>query len=112
MKQEILEYNKIKYIIEIGENKYDNFEIIDKAEKSDIWFHVDGLPSCHVILKTHEKIKHIPLYIIKQCAYLCKINSKAKTLQKCGICYTTIDNISKTDIIGQVNIKNFKVVYV
>lgn len=112
MKKEIFVYNTLEYVIEIGQNKQDNFDIIDLANPTDIWFHVDGMPSCHVILKTEEKIRNIPNQVLKRCAYLCKINSKAKTLSKCEISYTTINNVIKTDIIGQVHIKNYKIICV
>ena len=110
MKQEIFEYNSIKYIIEIGENKKDNFDIIDLACETDIWFHVKDKTSCHVILKTCKKMKDIPRQVIKRCAYLCKINSKSKTDLKCDICYTTINNVKKTEITGQVETINCKII--
>jgi predicted ribosome quality control (RQC) complex YloA/Tae2 family protein len=110
MKKELFIHKCIEYEIQIGENKHDNFNIIDDASCTDIWFHVNGLPSCHVILKTDEKITSIPRQVIKRCAYLCKINSKAKTHNTCIINYTTINNVTKTEIIGQVEIKNYKTV--
>jgi len=112
MKQEIFAHKSKQYIIEIGENKKDNFDIIDSSCETDIWFHVEGIPSCHVILKTEQKMSDIPHQVIKRCAYLCKINSKAKTKSKCGISYTTINNVTKTEILGQVKVKNCKTVSV
>ena len=38
-----------EYTILIACNKYENFKIINDSIGSDIWFHVDGDPSCHVI---------------------------------------------------------------
>lgn len=111
MKEEIFIYKSIQYIIWIGQNKQDNFDIIDSAKPTDIWFHVENMPSCHVILLTNEKIHNIPHQVIKRCAYLCKINSKAKTIPQCAISYTTINNIIKTDIIGQVISKTHKTIY-
>ena len=108
MKQEIFQHKSVEYIIKIGENKQDNFDIIDMANLTDVWFHVNEIASCHVILKTDKKIRDIPHQVVKRCAYLCKINSKAKTLPKCEILYTTINNVTKTDIIGQVFVKNYK----
>lgn len=110
MKQEIFEHKGVEYIIEIGQNKQDNFDIIDLASPTDIWFHVEGMASCHVILKTDKKVRDTPHQVLKRCAYLCKINSKAKILPKCDISYTTIDNITKTNIIGQVEIKKYKTI--
>lgn len=112
MKQEIFVYKSKQYIIEIGENKDDNFNIIDLASNSDIWFHVEDMLSCHVILKTEQKTCDIPRQVIKRCAYLCKINSKAKKMLKCVINYTRINNVSKTEIPGKVNVKNFKSIIV
>ena len=108
MKQEIFQHKTIEYTIQIGQNRQDNFDIIDLANSTDIWFHVEGIPSCHVILKTDEKMRDIPHQVIKRCAYLCKINSKAKTQKKTDITYTTIDNVTKTDVLGQVQVKNCK----
>ena len=108
MKLVLFEHKSVEYIIQIGQTKYDNFDLIDESANTDIWFHVSNIPSCHVILKTNEKINVIPQQVIKRCAYLCKINSKAKTQSKCVVSYTTIDNVKKTDIIGQVQVKNCK----
>ena len=73
MKSELFVHGSNEYTIIIGKNKEDNFNIIDDAVDSDIWFHVDGEPSCHVILKTEDRLKDIPKQVIKRCAYLCKI---------------------------------------
>jgi predicted ribosome quality control (RQC) complex YloA/Tae2 family protein len=108
MKQEIFMHNSTEYIIIIGKNKVENFTIIDSSVNTDIWFHVDGLPSCHVILKNNKKISEIPRQVIKRCAYLCKINSNAKTLSNCDIVYTPISEVIKTDIIGTVLLKKSK----
>lgn len=112
MKEEIFIYKSIEYIIYIGENEQDNFDIIDASSENDIWFHVDGMPSCHVILKTTDSIKKIPNQVIKRCAYLCKINSKAKTLKQIGILYTTINNITKTETVGSVYVNKHKIIIV
>jgi predicted ribosome quality control (RQC) complex YloA/Tae2 family protein len=100
--------NSVEYTILIGGNKYENFKIIDESISSDIWFHVDGEPSCHLILKNSLKMREIPKQVIKRCAYLCKINSKAKTKKKCIVIYTQIENITKTDTIGLVIVGDHK----
>jgi predicted ribosome quality control (RQC) complex YloA/Tae2 family protein len=110
MIEEILECDGLEYVIWIGKNEEDNFEIIDNSRKKDVWFHVVGMPSCHVILKTEENVRDIPRKVLKRCGYLCKINSKGKSLSKCDIVYTTIDNVKKTNIIGKVEISNGKII--
>ena len=101
-------FNNVEYSIIIGKNKYENFKIIDESNSSDIWFHVDGEPSCHVILKNSLKLREIPKQVIKRCAYLCKINSKAKTQKKTTIIYTLMENVTQTNIIGQVITREHK----
>lgn len=109
MKTEIFNYNKIDYTIIIGKNKKENWQIIDNAIESDIWFHVSESPSCHVILKNMlSTLSAIPIQVIKRCAYLCKINSNSKYEKKSVIIYTSISNVKKTNNEGEVTITNCK----
>lgn len=110
MKTEIFENEIGKWIIFIGKNRQDNWRIIDDASPTDIWFHVLDSPSCHVILKTEYKLTNISNDVLKKCALLCKINSKAKTEKKTQIMYTQIENIKKTHIVGEVIAHNFKII--
>ena len=112
MKEELFTFNSIEYVILIGTNKVDNFKIIDASVNTDIWFHVSRMPSCHVILKNDKKLSAIPRQVIKRCAYLCKINSNAKTLPTCEIVYTPISEVIKTRIVGQVVLKKSKQIIV
>jgi predicted ribosome quality control (RQC) complex YloA/Tae2 family protein len=106
MEKIIYTFNNIEYNIVIGKNKYKNWEIIDSSKETDIWFHVENESSCHVILETNISLSQIPRQVLKRCACLCKSNSKSKILQKCPIIYTTINNIVKTDTVGQVVSQN------
>ena len=112
MKTELFNYNNTIYTIIIGKNKNENWAIIDDASGSDLWFHISEMPSCHVLLKNDEKLRLVPRQVIKRCAYLCKINSAAKTVSKCDVVYATISNIKKTDIVGQVTVTQSKMVSV
>ena len=114
MKLEEIDFESLKYTILIGKNKIENFKIIDDSNLNDIWFHVDGEPSCHVILKNiyNEKLRDIPKQVIKRCAYLCKINSKARTKNNCVVIYTQLENVIKTNKIGTVAVDKYKTVMV
>ena len=112
MKVEMFEYNTKKYIIEIGNNKNENKNILDSSKEEDIWFHVENEPSCHVILKTEEKMKEIPRQVIKRCAYKCKINSNAKTKSRVTIIYTKMKNVMQTENVGEVVVSEYKKVLV
>jgi predicted ribosome quality control (RQC) complex YloA/Tae2 family protein len=94
----------------IGQNQNENFEIIDKGNDNDFWFHANNISSCHVVAIIPENINKKELrYIIKMGALLCKINTnKLKSLNNVKIVYTQIKNIEKTNIPGCVKIKNGK----
>ena len=97
----------------IGKSKNENFEVIDKGNVNDLWFHAKNISSCHVIsiipddITDKKKLK----YIIKIGALLCKNNTnKLKGLQNIEISYTKIKNIMKTDKQGQVEILESKTI--
>jgi predicted ribosome quality control (RQC) complex YloA/Tae2 family protein len=106
MKIEIFTHGSKEYEISIGKNKEENWQLIDASNPDDVWFHVDDQPSCHVILKNADEVKlrDIPRQVLKRAAYLCKINSAAKTQPKCDVIYAPISSITKTSIVGQVTV--------
>lgn len=110
MKQDNFEFKSSEYVFIIGRNKEENFRIIDESSQTDIWFHVENEPSCHVILKNTNKLHDIPIQVIKRGAYLCKINSNAAKSNKSVIMYSQIKNVEKTDIIGKVLVSSYKTV--
>ena len=93
----------------IGKNAQENWDIIDNASQTDIWFHLDDFPSCHVILVTDSNdIKKFNKQTLIYCASLCKTNSKYATLKKIGVIYTKIHNVKKGDKVGSVITTNTK----
>jgi predicted ribosome quality control (RQC) complex YloA/Tae2 family protein len=106
MKIEIFTHSSKEYMISIGKNKEENWQLIDASQPNDIWFHIDNQPSCHVILKNEQQVKlrDIPRQVLKRAAYLCKTNSAAKTQPKCDVIYALISSITKTNVVGQVTV--------
>lgn len=100
------------YTIFIGQNKNENSELVNSSHPHDVWFHVQDMPSCHVLLRHLDGIRKYPKQVIKRCAYLCKIHSKSKTMNRCNIIYTNVSNITTTDVIGEVITRNTKVIQV
>lgn len=106
---ECLDRNVVFYI---GKNAKDNFKVIDMGEPDDLWFHVKGETSCHVI----ALISHIPdlekeemKIIIEEGSLLCKENTfKVASLKNVAIDYTFLKNIKKTKILGSVLTQNLK----
>lgn len=94
----------------IGQNKNENFDVIDKGDLDDFWFHANDISSCHVVAIVPKDIANKDKkYIIKAGAILCKkYTSKLKCVCDVDIIYTTIKNVNKTEKIGCVNVENVK----
>jgi predicted ribosome quality control (RQC) complex YloA/Tae2 family protein len=99
------------YNILIGVSDQNNWDIIDNASQNDIWFHVEGQPSCHVIINTNGET-NIEKRVINHAAMLCKMNSKAQHQKRTRIIYTLIKNVRKYDKIGSVQATNTSIVVV
>ncbi len=106
MKNIVFDYNSDSYTIIIGENKQDNWNIIDDSQPYWLWFHVADSPSSHIILQLENIIpyKDIPKQVIKRCACLCKTHSSSKSLKNVKINYLRIEDLQKTNIVGQVTL--------
>ena len=98
--EEFIFKNKI-YKIKIGQNKQDNWNLIDESGPNDIWFHTSDYPSSHIVLENIDNMA-VPKQIVKRCACICKAHSKAKAEKNVDIIYTPIYSIKKTNIVGQV----------
>ena len=112
MKEEVFIFQNQEYTILVGQSREENAELVNTSDPENVWFHVANSPSSHVILKTTCKIKEIPLQVIKRCACLCKSHSKSKSIPKCDIIYTKIENVESTRIIGQVNTDSSKLKFI
>lgn len=97
MKVENFEYAGIVYTIRVGKSAKENTELVEKSNKSDIWFHLSDSPSCHVVLETNAM--KVPRQVITRCAYICKVYSSAHNSK---VIYTKIENVQTTKIPGQV----------
>lgn len=105
---EIIE-NSIKY--KLGNNAIENFILIDEVlEINDNywWFHLNDYPSGHCVIFNDV----IDKKMISFASNLVKKYSKHKNNTKIKIVFTQIKNIKKTNITGQVIIKNMKFFYV
>ena len=97
----------------LGENAQDNFDIIDSSDPDDIWFHMSNISSCHVVVKIplSNKFDKKQIHkIIVQGAEICKQHSKLKSQKGAEINYTKIKHVNKTDIVGKVELSEFKTI--
>lgn len=97
--------SSLELTIFVGENAQDNWDIIDKANKFDIWFHLDDKPSCHVILQLPDKQTQVTGQTLVHCASLCKQYSKHKNEKNIPVIYTEIQNLTKGKDVGSVTTK-------
>ena len=108
-KVETIYLPKLKQNIEfvIGKNAKGNDEAISAADPEDIWFHLEGQSSCHVIAKVPEDLGRKERgYILRKGAELCKQNSREKSGKNVEIVYAKIKNVLKTDVAGRVNVSD------
>lgn len=95
----------------VGKNAQENHDIIDEADPEDLWFHVNGYPSCHVIGKLPKDIEidRAALHkIAVQGAVVCKELSGLKKQKNVEICYTKIKNVTKGNAVGSVTLTDKK----
>jgi predicted ribosome quality control (RQC) complex YloA/Tae2 family protein len=83
----------------IGKNAVENWQLLDDSKPEHIFFHLASFPSCYVILKCDSDPG---VDIIKECAVLCKENTKYKNLKDVKVDYTTCNNVKKGDKVGEV----------
>ena len=101
----------IELEIEMGQNAQENWDLIDKSEENDLWFHLQDYPSSHVVIHVlGKKKKDLDRKTIKYAALLCKQNSKMKSEKKVEVIYTQIKNVEKTEDVGSVVTSNTSVI--
>jgi predicted ribosome quality control (RQC) complex YloA/Tae2 family protein len=57
------------YKVELGKNERGNIRLLERARARDIWLHMQGRPSCHVIIRTDKQ--NLPHNVISAAARLC-----------------------------------------
>jgi len=97
----------------MGEDKYENEDLIRWGWPEDVWFHVNKLSSAHVYLRLHpnETIEDIPQAVLDDCAQLVKANSiQGNNQNNLDVVYTLWSNLKKTANmeVGQVGFHNDK----
>ena len=91
----------------IGSNAIENWELLEKSKENNLFFHLSSFPSCYVIYEC-ENDNDITLETIKECAMICKNNTKYKNLKNIKVDYTFCKNIIKGDKIGEIIYKSNK----
>lgn len=90
-----------KYSIEVGNNQYENDELVKKSSQKSLWFHLDGVPSGHGILTSisgDKPSKDAIMYV----ASIIKANSKFKDMHRVRVQYIELSKVRRTNIPGKV----------
>jgi predicted ribosome quality control (RQC) complex YloA/Tae2 family protein len=98
----------------IGENRHDNFAVIDAGNETDLWFHAKNVSSCHVVCQMPEDVKLTKKQknaIVTQGGILCKKHThklSQMSNKNVEIIYTEIKNVRKLKDAGSVHVTNEK----
>jgi len=106
-------YGEVNY--KVGKSASENWQLLGEDEEHT-WFHLENGTSPHVImnmsladLEFKCKNKMLPLAKENYLTYgalLCKNNSKERNDPKSSVIYTSICNLKKGKVTGQVTIIN------
>jgi predicted ribosome quality control (RQC) complex YloA/Tae2 family protein len=98
-------------LFRIGKNAEGNFQIIDLSKCDDLWFHISGVSSAHVIaiVPCFTLDKKQKRDLVKRGAVICKKYSKYASSKDVEIDYTEVKNVKKTNTIGTVTIRDPRV---
>jgi hypothetical protein len=86
------------YVMYMGEDKYENEDLIKYGLPEDFWFHVDDLSSAHVYLrlKPEQRLEDVSAETIMECAQLVKSNSiEGCKMKEVYVVYTRWRNLNK-----------------
>ncbi len=98
----------------IGQSQQENHAVIDLGKPTDLWCHLAGTSSAHVVacLPTDIDRKQRGT-ILRRAALLCKIHTaKAKSLPRVEVTYASLQHVQKTPIPGQVTVQNSGTLYI
>lgn len=87
------------YTLLIGNNKFENEEIIKASSPNDLWFHLDNVSSPFIILQTGGD--KIPKRYLNYVGTLFR-NYKNGLPSRYTVIYTEIGNVKLTNVMGTV----------
>lgn len=97
----------------VGKNNYQNDRLIKEAKDGDLWFHVQGFPGAHVILKSRNQ-PFVPEEVLLFAARLAARYSKASQSANVAVDYTDMKDVKKPKGFrpGMVTYRNHKTLFV
>lgn len=101
MKQVAIHVDEVgkSYTLFIGNNKYENVEIIKNSSQDDLWFHLDNISGPHFVLQTGGDL--IPKRYLNHIGTLFR-DYKNGLPSRYTVIYTEIRNVKLTNVVGTV----------
>lgn len=84
----------------VGKNAKDNWNLIQSADDSDIWIHLQDHPSPHVVI---ENVSRLDSHHIIYGCHLCKQYSKANK-SRVNIFVLEMEYVKKGKVIGEAKL--------
>jgi predicted ribosome quality control (RQC) complex YloA/Tae2 family protein len=94
----LVNYNAITY--KVGQSAEENWSLVQHADKSHYWVHLDGKPSCHVIIEMDMPIEAELQYAGQLC--LAQTYKDKPAPAKCVFVSTPVRNLKLGSKPGEV----------
>jgi hypothetical protein len=100
MKTRVTIIDGIQYTIVIGQNRHENWRLLDDSDPRDVWFHANGASSAHAILYAPDT-DVVPFSVVRFCAEQIGCND---------VIYTCVSNLRKGKHTGEAIILDTKLI--
>ncbi len=89
-------YDDVKYLV--GKNAADNWKLIENADDTDLWIHLQNTSSSHVIIENTKELTND--HIIFGCE-LCREHSKERNTKKLRVSVLEKKYVKKGKCVGE-----------
>lgn len=114
MKEEVHDFPNINgsVLFRIGTNSVENSMLVGDSDPDDVWFHLNGTSSAHVVAKIPSGLsKKQRLTIVKRGAQLCRRHTNSCTDKTAApVCYAPVAMLTLLETPGSVEVKHFKLI--
>ena len=89
----------------LGQSARENWELLDKALSTHLFFHLSSFSSGYLIMECKEKPSPES---IRKAAEICKNGTKYRNLKDLKVDYTQCSNVMKGDKLGEAEYKSWR----
>jgi len=97
-----------------GRSALENAAVLKAARSTDLWFHVQGAPGGHVVIRTDNQPERVPMSALTEAARLAARQSRRRRDTAVEVDYTLVKHLQHTRGAppGHVVYREFKTVLV